>query len=142
MKSMAAGACQVLLVDDHDESLLVLARLLRRCSYEVQTARTFAEAMEAARRQPFDLLISDVGLPDRSGLELMQEVRGLFPVKGIALSGFTEERDVHASHAAGFSKHVNKPVIFADLLEAIQEVVGLHAAPAAHSADARNAAWQ
>ena len=140
---MAAGTCQELLVDDHDESLLVLAKLLRRCSYEVHTARTYGEAIEAARRQPFDLLISDVGLPDRSGLELMQDVRGLYPVKGIALSGFTEERDIQASHAAGFCKHVNKPVIFADLLEAIHEVVGWQPAPVSPSAEVRNpAVWQ
>ena len=140
---MSAANCHVLLVDDHDESLVVLAKLLRRCSYEVHTARTFAEAMEVARRQRFDLLIADVGLPDRSGLELLQEVRELYPVKGIALSGYTEERDVRASHTAGFVKHLNKPVLFPTLLESIQEVVGLQAAqasqPAATTADV---AWQ
>ena len=121
---MSAGTFHLLLVDDHDESLVVLAKLLRRCGYEIATARTYAEGIEAARRQKFDLIISDVGLPDRSGLELMQDVNSLYPVKGIALSGFTEDTDVRASHVAGFARHLNKPVMFANLLETIQEVVG------------------
>ena len=124
---MTPGPLQVLLVDDHEESLVVLARLLRRCHYEVQTARSFAEAMasSAAARQRFDLLIADVGLPDRSGLELMHELRDAGWVgKGIALSGFTEAHDAQASAAAGFAKHLNKPVMFNDLLSAIQQVTG------------------
>ena len=141
---MSAANCQVLLVDDHDESLVVLAKLLRRCSFDVQTARSFAEAMEAARGRKFDLLIADVGLPDRSGLDLLQELQGMYPVKGIALSGYTEERDVRASHTAGFVKHLNKPVLFPTLLEAIQEVVGWQ--PAAQyphtAATSADVAWQ
>ena len=139
---MSAANCHVLLVDDHDESLVVLAKLLRRCSYEVVTARTFGEAAEAARRQRFDLLIADVGLPDRSGLELMDEVAGLYPVKGIALSGFTDETDVRASHQAGFSKHLNKPVLFPKLLEAIQEVVGWRPHAPQASTTPIDAMWQ
>ena len=139
---MAASPLHVLLVDDHDESLVVLAKLLRRCSYDVQTARTYAEAIEAARRQKFDLIISDVGLPDRSGLELMQDVNGIYPVKGIALSGFTEDQDVRASHVAGFAKHLNKPVMFATLLEAIQEVVGWQPGQSAPIEAAEHAVWQ
>jgi len=140
---MSPTPFHVLLVDDHDESLVVLARLLRRCSYEVQTARTYAEGIEAARRQKFDLIISDVGLPDRSGLELMHDVATLYPVKGIALSGFTEDTDHRASHVAGFARHMNKPVMFTSLLEAIQEVVGwqpVQVAPAVEGAE--HAVWQ
>jgi len=125
---MNAAPLQLLLVDDHDESLTVLARLLRRCNYEVQTARSFAETMTiaASAGHRFDLLIADVGLPDRSGLDLLHELREAgWRGKGIALSGFTEPRDVGASAAAGFSMHLNKPVLFNDLLTAIQEVTGV-----------------
>lgn len=121
---MHSTACNILLVDDHDESLIVLAKLLRRSSYLVETARTYQEAMEVAGRHKPRLLISDVGLPDRSGLELMQDLRATHDVKGIALSGFTDERDALASYSAGFSKHLNKPVDFTALLNAIQEVTG------------------
>jgi CheY-like chemotaxis protein len=116
--------CNILLVDDHAESAHVLERLLRKCNYSVQTAHSFAEAMTAAGGCRFDLVISDVGLPDRSGLELMQELRAMWDVKGIALSGFTDDQDVRASEHAGFAKHINKPVVFEDLLAAIRQVTG------------------
>jgi CheY-like chemotaxis protein len=121
---MSADNLHILLVDDHDESLFVLARLLERCGHTVRTARDFAEAIAAAATDRFDLLISDVGLPDRSGLELMQEVRALYGVRGIALSGFTDQLDARASEGAGFAKHLNKPVVFTELTAAIEEVAG------------------
>ena len=122
--TMSGSNLQILLVDDHGESLVVLAKLLNRSGYKVRTACSYAEAMDVAGREPIDLLISDVGLPDRSGLELMQELRTARPTKGIALSGFTDERDIQASYEAGFAKHLNKPLVFTDLLAAIAEVTG------------------
>ena len=125
---MAPEPLHVLLVDDHDESLRVLAKLLRRCNYEVHLARSFADAVatSAAIRQGFDLLIADVGLPDRSGLELIRDLRAAgWRGKGIALSGFTDARDAMASAAAGFERHLNKPVMFNELLAAIHEVTGV-----------------
>ena len=135
---MTPDRLQILLVDDHDESLFVLARLLERCNHAVQTASTYSQAMELAGRHAFDLLISDVGLPDRSGLELMQELNGRCGIRGIALSGYTEEADVAASEGAGFTRHLNKPVEFEELMSAIGEVVGVgNPAPA----DTRLAGW-
>ena len=124
---MSPESLHILLVDDHAESLTVLARLLERSGYSVAAAGTYAEAVEAAERRRCDLLVSDVGLPDRSGLELMQELRARYPIPGIALSGFTDECDVVASREAGFARHLNKPVMFDDLLEAIREVSAWHA---------------
>ena len=108
----------------------MLERLLTRHDYAVCTARTYAEAMAAANSRRIDLLISDVGLPDRSGLELMQDLRAHGNVKGIALSGFTDHKDASASTDAGFDRHLNKPVIFEDLLAAIREITGWHPAAA------------
>lgn len=121
---MSPHNLHILLVDDHDESLLILARLLERCGHRVTTARDYHEAVAAAEAQRFDLLISDVGLPDRSGLELMQELHGSQGLKGIALSGFAEEHDARASECAGFARHLNKPVVFAELTATIEQVVG------------------
>jgi len=123
---MSPENLHILLVDDHDESLFVLARLLEKCGHQVTTAQDYASAVAAATgaAQGFDLLISDVGLPDRSGLELMQEMRASHGLKGIALSGFTEQLDARASEGAGFSRHLNKPVVFAELVTAIKDVVG------------------
>lgn len=113
----------ILLVDDHDESLFVLARLLEKCGHSVKTAKDYGEAMAAAAGERFDLLISDVGLPDRSGLELMQELQAAHGIKGIALSGFTHDADARASESAGFALHLNKPVVFSELTAAIEKVV-------------------
>ena len=137
---MAPDPLHILLVDDHDESLLVLKRLLERCGHTVATARTYAEAMDAAGRRRCDLLISDVGLPDRSGLELMQEMRARYGVKGIALSGYTDDQDARNSQDAGFARHLNKPVVFTDLTTAIQEVAGWR--PPADAEPTPDAAWQ
>jgi CheY-like chemotaxis protein len=136
---MAPEPLHILLVDDHDESLVVLKRLLERCGHTVATARSYAEAMEAAQRRRCDLLISDVGLPDRSGLELMQELRSRYGIKGIALSGYTDEQDARNSEDAGFARHLNKPVVFTDLTAAIQEVAGWQPPG---DATARDASWQ
>jgi len=82
------------------------------------------------RTQDFDLLISDIGLPDRSGYDLMRELRhkGL---PGIALTGFGSEHDITEARAAGFSEHLTKPINFERLEEAIQNL--LEAEPATNT---------
>ena len=77
----------------------------------VETAGDVATALELAGRHPFDLLISDLGLPDGSGHDLMRELRSrghTFP--GIALSGYGQEEDILRSREAGFAAHLTKPV--------------------------------
>ena len=75
------------------------------------------------RTEDFDLLISDIGLPDRSGYDLMREVRSSRRLPGIALSGFGTEQDVNESRAAGFSEHLTKPINFEQLEKAIQNLL-------------------
>jgi CheY-like chemotaxis protein len=114
----------ILLVDDSDDTLQPLARLLEMCGYDVRLAHTAAEALgQAAAPVPADLLISDVGLPDRSGIELMREAKTRFGLPGIALTGYSDDKDVAACRSAGFSRHLAKPVLFEDLLSAIGEVL-------------------
>ena len=137
---MPPQSLHILLVDDHAETLGVLARLLERSGFSVDTARSYAEALEAAGRRRCDLLVSDVGLPDRSGLELMQELQARHNLRGIALSGYTDERDVSASRDAGFARHLNKPVIFSDLLRAIEEVATWTPAQGGAAVEPRNSA--
>ena len=75
------------------------------------------------RIEDFDLLISDIGLPDRSGYELMREVRVNKDLPGIALSGFGSERDVKQAREAGFSEHLTKPINFERLEKTIQNLL-------------------
>ena len=114
---------RVLVVDDHQDTCTGMKRMLERHGYQITVAHTAQEAVEKVRSQEFDLLISDIGLPDRSGYELMREVQSSKTLPGIALSGFGTEHDVNQSLAAGFSEHLTKPINFERLEEAICNVL-------------------
>jgi len=116
---------RLLLVEDHADTVRTLARLLRLDGYTVRTAHSVAEALSLATAEPFDLLVSDIGLPDASGLDLMRAVRRDRAVPGIAMSGYGMEDDVRASRAAGFAEHLVKPVNVPQLRAAIRRVAGV-----------------
>jgi CheY-like chemotaxis protein len=83
-----------------------------------------ATALKLAGRQPFDLLLSDLGLPDGSGLDLMRALRAEgFGLPGIALSGYGQESDLQQSRDAGFACHLVKPVDVRRLKETIDRVI-------------------
>ena len=111
---------RVLLVEDHVDTALVMERLLRSRGYYVERVGTKATALQAGRAGEFDVLVSDIGLPDGSGHEIMEELGRSGKVCGIALSGFGSEEDIRRSHRAGFSAHLVKPVDFEELLRQIE----------------------
>src|SRR5437773_517107 len=114
---------RVLLVDDHHDTCIGMKRMLERRGYEITIAHSADQAVEKVRTQDFDLLISDIGLPDRSGYDLMRELRHSKGLPGIALTGFGSEHDITEARAAGFSEHLTKPINFERLEEAIQNLV-------------------
>jgi CheY-like chemotaxis protein len=114
--------CRILLLEDHLDTARALARLLSMEGHRVQTANTIAAAVAAMAAQPYDLLISDLQLPDGSGLDFMRQVRERFPVAGIALSGYGSATDVEQSLRAGFVEHLTKPVNIGQLNDAICRV--------------------
>src|SRR5690606_28522700 len=97
---------RILLVEDHEPTRRALERLLRRRGFEVAPAGSLAQARELARASAYDLLVSDVGLPDGSGCDLMRELRAAYGLKGIALTGYGMEQDIVRSRAAGFASHL------------------------------------
>ncbi len=111
---------RVLVVDDHVDTCTGMKMMLERRGYRVTIAHTADQAVEKAEHEEFDLVISDIGLPDRSGYELMRELSATKNLRGIALSGFGMENDVSRARAAGFSEHLTKPINFDRLDEAIQ----------------------
>ena len=113
----------LLVVDDHQDTCLGMKMLLERRGYRITLAHTADQAIKKAQREKFDLLISDIGLPDRSGYELMKELRATNSMRGIALSGFGMENDVSQARAAGFSEHLTKPINFERLDEAIRNLL-------------------
>jgi DNA-binding response OmpR family regulator len=122
-QAAAAPAARLLLVEDHPDTSRVLARLLERVGYCVRTAHSIASALELAASEPFDILLSDLGLPDGSGHDLMRQIRERHNLKGIALSGYGMEEDIRRSREAGFSDHVVKPVEMSQLNFVIKSVL-------------------
>jgi signal transduction histidine kinase len=119
-------ALHILLVEDHPDTAEAMADLLRLQGHRITVAGTVAEAIAAAetasRTGAVDLLVSDLGLPDGSGLEVMRELALRYGLRGIALSGYGMEEDVRKSQEAGFRRHLTKPVNPQALLGAIREV--------------------
>jgi CheY-like chemotaxis protein len=89
----------------------------------VETAGTVGAALQLAAAKKFDILISDLGLPDGSGYDLMQQLRDRHGIKGIALSGYGMDADQRRSREVGFLDHVVKPVNVNQLLAVIQRIV-------------------
>ncbi|HEV7405882.1 MAG TPA: ATP-binding protein [Chthoniobacteraceae bacterium] len=105
------AALRLLLVEDHDDTREAMERLLRLWGHQVTAVRTVKDALTEVERAEFNLLVSDLGLPDGHGTEIMDAVRTKSPgVVGIAMSGFGMEEDLDRSREAGFSEHLTKPV--------------------------------
>ena len=124
--SPAAGRrLRILLVEDHAATRATLANLLGSHDYAVVAADSVGAARAAAAREDFDLVISDLGLPDGGGCELLEELRAAQPgLPGIALSGYGMDEDVARSRRAGFAEHLIKPVGFDALEAAILTALG------------------
>jgi PAS domain S-box-containing protein len=131
-RSVAAGRTdgesrlRILLVEDHADTAVVLARLLGRMGHEVLHAANVADSLAIAEREiaghGIDLVVSDVGLPDGSGLDMMRKLSSAHGLRGIALSGFGRDVDIEQSLAAGFSRHLIKPINSALLRKTILEL--------------------
>jgi CheY-like chemotaxis protein len=114
---------RILLVEDHHDTGDVFARLLRAIGHQVQLAGRGSDALSLCAAEPFDLLISDLGLPDLSGWDLLVEIRKLQPrIPAIALSGFSQPDDFDRSVRAGFNLHLAKPVTLDQLVKAIDAI--------------------
>lgn len=127
-------AAHLLLVEDHPDTGQIMARMLRRSGFEVTVATNIADALaetktahdrmdDRGRRQPVRLVVSDLGLPDGTGHELMRQLSRDYGLQGIALSGFGMEDDVRRAAQAGFARHITKPVDFDTLLAHIRELL-------------------
>jgi PAS domain S-box-containing protein len=116
------GHLSVLLVEDNEDSREIMAELLGDLNCRVKTASSIAAALELAAAERFDLLVSDLGLPDGTGWDLMKQLRERHAMKGIALSGYGMEEDQQRSREAGFLDHVVKPVDPSRLVEVLQRV--------------------
>ena len=113
---------RLLLVEDHEDTNRSLTRMLRRRGYEVHQAYDVRSALDLATDKDFDVLVSDIGLPDGSGTDLFRALRAKRQIFGIALSGYGMEDDIRRSIDVGFSHHLVKPVDLNKLDSLIQGV--------------------
>jgi CheY-like chemotaxis protein len=122
----AARGLHVLIVEDSPDTLEMLHKALKARGYETTLCDSAAEALSVASTETFDLLISDIGMPEIDGYELIRRVRQLAHlsnVPAIALSGYATEGDIKDALAAGFDAHVAKPVEPSQLAAEMERVL-------------------
>jgi HAMP domain-containing protein/signal transduction histidine kinase/CheY-like chemotaxis protein len=112
---------RILLVEDHEDTNRSLTNLLRRRGYHVQPALNFQSAVDLSEKEEFDVLVSDLALPDGNGIDLMRKLSSKQPLFGIALTGFGMEGDIRRSREVGFKHHLVKPIDLNKLDALIQE---------------------
>ncbi|HTQ78493.1 MAG TPA: ATP-binding protein, partial [Thermoanaerobaculia bacterium] len=113
---------RILLVEDHADTSEAMAALLCLLGHEVTVADSVAAALAAAAAGGIDLVLSDLGLPDGHGHDLMRELASRHGLPGIALSGYGTEDDIAKSRASGFAAHLTKPIALEALKAAIRQV--------------------
>ncbi|HEU5396432.1 MAG TPA: PAS domain S-box protein, partial [Verrucomicrobiae bacterium] len=116
---------RILLVEDHEPTRVALTHLLARRNHKVISAASASEAWAVVEKEHsnFDLVISDIGLPDASGYDLMSGLKKKCGLRGIALTGYGMEQDIHRSLESGFVAHLTKPVRMENLDNALGAVL-------------------
>lgn len=115
---------RILVVDDHEDTRTVIRMLLQRRGYEIHSAHSVQSALDALNATSFHLLISDIGLPDGTGLDLMRTLNEQgTAIKAIALSGYGMEEDIQRSRDAGFFEHLTKPISIRKLQQVIDTLI-------------------
>jgi PAS domain S-box-containing protein len=120
---LATARLRILLVEDHEDTRLIFRMILAQKGHSVESAASAGEALTLASQQAFDLVISDLGLPDFSGIELMTILRERYSLRGVAVSGYGMDEDIRRSKSAGFDYHVTKPADPAKIERLLAEVM-------------------
>ncbi|CAD6510797.1 hybrid sensor histidine kinase/response regulator [Paraburkholderia metrosideri] len=121
------GLLTVLLIEDHEDTAEVMAQLIRSLGHDVTVVGRVDDALAATQLQTFDLIVSDVGLPDGTGLDFIKAFREHSDAPAVALTGFGTDEDVRRCLSAGFTSHLTKPVNFGQLETMIEGAVHLKA---------------
>ena len=110
-------------MEDHEDTSEMLGGVPRDPRLRVKIADTVASALRIADAENFDLVLSDLGLPDGTGYDLMRQLHARHHLRGVALSGYGRDKDVEEAKAAGFLEHVTKPPNPEHLLKVISRVL-------------------
>ena len=117
---------RVMIVEDQPDTLEMLSAQFTVRGYETITCNSALEALEICRHESFDVLISDIAMPEMDGLQLIRELRqrdGAKRISAVALSGYASEKDAQAALAAGFDLHLPKPIDPAELAAAVEKLL-------------------
>ena len=109
MTETSAPPLRIFVVENHEDTRVALQQYLEMLGHEVQSAASGRAALEALPHSNCDVLVSDIGLPDMDGWELLRTVRLPRPIYAIAMSGFGMNADRRRSQEAGFRQHLVKP---------------------------------
>ncbi len=124
---MTQKAPCVIVVEDHADTAEGLRRFLSRIGYKVYIAPDVASARALAKAVEFDVLLSDIRLPDGTGWDLMRELSREQPdLRGIAISGFNSEKEIARSKRVGFLDHIAKPLVPEELSAVLESAVTSH----------------
>ncbi len=124
------SAMNILLIEDHEDTAEVMSQLMRAGGHEVAVAGSVAGALALTASMAFDLVVSDIGLPDGSGIDFIRAFRAQSTAPAVALTGFGTDDDVRRSVEAGFTAHLTKPVNFEQLERLIEEAAALRSTAA------------
>lgn len=120
---MAGKTRRVIIVEDHADTAECLREFLTSIGYKVYIAPDIATARSLAKAVEFDVLLSDLRLPDGTGWELMKDLNAEQPVRAIAMSGYNTQADVERSREVGFLNHIAKPLMLDELSAALERAV-------------------
>ena len=118
-----AQRLRIFIIEDHADTARGLAMYLRASGHEVHVALDVRSARQLATEIDYDILLSDIGLPDGNGWDLLEELSARRPIKAIAMSGYNTEADRARSKAAGFVEHLPKPLTPDELDQAFERAM-------------------
>jgi CheY-like chemotaxis protein len=117
-----AKPLRILVVEDHSDTLQALSRLLTHFGHEISVADGAQSALKIIDSKEFDVVLSDIGLPDGSGYNVVSEAKRRQPIKAVAVTGFGTDEDIRRGKEAGFDFHLVKPVDFHELRTVLGQI--------------------
>jgi CheY-like chemotaxis protein len=118
----SSRSLRILIVEDHADTLRILAHLLGHFGHEISTADSRQSAFRFLESKRFDVVLSDIGLPDGTGYDVVSQAKQTQPIKAVALTGYHREEDIRRGKEAGFDFHLSKPVDFQELRHVLDQV--------------------
>lgn len=127
-QSLPLQGISVLVVEDHDDSRQLIRMILRQAGADVSTASNSASGFELFLQLRPDVLVSDIGMPEETGYDLIRKIRRLGADQGgdtpaIALTAWTRNEEITAAFRAGFQIHIPKPLNASALVHAVTELL-------------------